>query len=86
MIIGSCSVRSVCSFSVGLALAGGSYALYQGICRHFHRSKNLEIFVSSLGETTYSLGLVLLFWMKIVFSCYRDVVIKMLVYFHVANF
>lgn len=78
----------MCSFSVGLTLGGGSDDLYQVFVDTFAGAK-MAIFVSSLGETTYSLGVVLLFWMKIVtffFSCYGDVVIKMLVYFHVADF
>lgn len=41
---------TVCSFSVGLILAGVSGTLFEGVCRHFHRSRNLTIFVSSLGE------------------------------------
>lgn len=86
MVVGSLFVYTLCFFSIGLALAGGSDSLYQSVCRHFHRRKYLAIFVSSLGETTYSLAVVLFFWMKIVFSCYGDVVNKMLVYFHVTNF
>jgi len=56
----------MCSFSVGLTLAGGSGALSQGVSRHFQRSRNTAIFVSSLSETTCSLGVVLVLWMKIV--------------------